>query len=98
MAGFYYHDFGAGRAGQDDSIEARLRTDQLRRALHEASGLRSAPPGTVPRAVRAVNGELLDEDDPGGDSARVIDAEGYGGGASETASRKGLRTGKRRPR
>lgn len=83
MAGFIYRDFGAGSAwgaGQDDDILARLRADQLRRALREASGL------TVPRAARAaapppVSGQILDADDTGGDSARVIFAGGYGDSA-----------------
>ncbi|MFX0543920.1 hypothetical protein ACEWPL_000050 [Roseovarius sp. S1116L3] len=75
MAGFFYRDFGTAQAGPEGDIEARLRTEQLRRALQEASGLR-APLEAVRVAAPAVSGQVLEDDDAGGETARVIDTDG----------------------
>jgi len=102
MAGFYYRDVGVGAAGQDENTQLRLRTEQMRRALREASGLHSADVSTT-RPAPAVSGELLDDGDTGGDTARLIDQDVSGEAQAGAApggpgySGKGRRMGKRRP-
>ncbi|WP_324751518.1 hypothetical protein [Roseovarius sp. Pro17] len=70
MVEFLYRELGAEGAGHDDETLARLRTDQMLRAVRVASGF-----GVRPRA-QAVSGQLLGDDEPGGDGARVIDTSG----------------------
>ncbi|HEY9040207.1 MAG TPA: hypothetical protein VIN05_14840 [Roseovarius sp.] len=54
---------------------ARLRTDQMLRAVRAAAALGGGP---APRRV-GISGQILEADDPGGDGARVIE----GGGSDE---------------
>ncbi|MFX0540820.1 hypothetical protein ACEWPM_003675 [Roseovarius sp. S4756] len=90
MAGYFYRNFGVAQARLEGDIEARLRTDQLRRALQEASGLR-APAAAVRVTAQPVSGQILEDGDAGGERARVIDT--YDEAAAEV-----LRAGRfRRP-
>lgn len=69
MSGDYRQDIlhrTAFRA--EDPALARLRTAQVLRAVREVAALGAAPP---PR-VAGLSGKILEDDDPGGDSARVI--------------------------
>jgi hypothetical protein len=56
-------------AGGIDPATARLRTEQMLRAVREAAKLGGVPP---PRVV-GLSGQILEDDDPGGDGARVIE-------------------------
>jgi len=69
---FIYRDFGASVDGSGDVAMARLRTDQMLRAVHVAAGLAPPCPISAPREV-FLSGDLLADDDPGGDGARIID-------------------------
>jgi len=71
VRGYYYRDFGPQLGTEDEEVQARLRVDQMRRALHEASGAFSGKVRPAPEP--AVTGQVLDEDDTGGDEARLID-------------------------
>ncbi len=57
-------------AGGIDPAMARLRTEQMLRAVREAAKLSGVPP---PRVV-GLSGQILEDDDPGGDGARIIEA------------------------
>ncbi len=70
MVEYFYRDFGVQGAAGGDEVLARLRTDQVLRAVRVASGF-----GVRPRA-QALSGQLLGDDEPGGDGARVIDPRG----------------------
>ena len=69
MSGFYSQGFIYQNFAATDPATARLRTDQMMRALRVASTLGGGPP---PR-VAALSGQIMDADDLGGDGARVID-------------------------
>ena len=66
---FIYQDLGGGKSA--DAAMTRLRTDQMLRAVRVATGLGAAVQG-VPARAAGVSGQLLDDDEPGGDDARII--------------------------
>ncbi|SEK44648.1 hypothetical protein SAMN05421666_1397 [Roseovarius nanhaiticus] len=78
MRGYYYRDFGVEHGAEDEKVQARLRLDQMRRALREASGVcRGAPPDAAEPAP--VTGQILEDGDPAGEGARVIDGDALDG-------------------
>ncbi len=71
MSGFYRQGFifDAAVEGADAAL-ARLRTDQMLRAVRAAAMLGNRP---APRGVW-LSGQILDADDTGGDGARIIES------------------------
>ncbi|PVA09415.1 hypothetical protein DC366_13570 [Pelagivirga sediminicola] len=73
MAAFYGKDYQNGYRAAVDPVTARLRTEQLRRALRVAATLGG---GDASHRVSGLSGQILDDGDSGGEGARVIDPEG----------------------
>lgn len=73
---FIYRDFGASGDRSGDVAMARLRTLQMMRAVRVAAGLAASEPAAATPVV-ALSGDLVADDDPGGDAARVIDGEAH---------------------
>ncbi len=84
---YIYRDFRASGDSSDDAAMARLRTSQMLRAVRVAAGLAATGPAIAPRAVH-LSGDLLADDDPGGDGARIIDGEARVWASPFSASRR----------
>ncbi|WP_138934622.1 hypothetical protein [Roseovarius arcticus] len=89
---FIYRDFRACGDSSGDAAMARLRTIQMQRAVCVAAGFAAPGPVAAPRTA-PLSGDLVADDDPGGDGARVIDEEALRRPDSTAASRQSWRSG-----